>query len=182
MKQYLLCCFAFILLITSNSNAQQDTSQSNNPFTIEAEIGNPSKSINDGFIQLKVLGGSPPYRFEWSNKETALDSNRASSLVEGIEYKVDYSTYEEIMDFYENEKVGKLPPFLRKIIEMCLEDLIITNKKVKETFINQLVRATIKTFFDTTIDELEMIYQYGEEYFERYREELPTKNKKVVSG
>ncbi|MEQ8624306.1 MAG: amino acid carrier protein [Vicingaceae bacterium] len=88
MKQYLLCCFAFILLITSNSNAQQDTSQSNNPFTIEAEIGNPSKSINDGFIELKVLGGSPPYRFEWSNKETALDANRASSLVEGIEYKV----------------------------------------------------------------------------------------------
>lgn len=103
-------------------------------------------------------------------------------VIQGIEYKVDYSTYEEIMDFYENEKIGKLPPFLRKIIEMCLEDLIITNNKVKETFINQLVRATIKTFFDTTIDELEMIYQYGEEYFERYREELPTKNKKVVSG
>jgi hypothetical protein len=103
-------------------------------------------------------------------------------VIQGIKYKVSYSTYEEIMDFYENEEVEEITPFLKRIIEMCVEDLTITNKKMKETFINQSVRAIIKTYFDKTIDEIEMIYEYGEEYFGRYREELPKQNEKIVSG
>jgi hypothetical protein len=111
-------------------------------------------------------------------------------VIQEIDYKVDYSTYEEIMDYYENELVEdeSITPFIRKVIELCVEGLlpkkwiVPTNKEKRETFINQLVRATFKTYFDKTIDEIEMIYQYGEEYFERYREELPTKNKKVVGG
>lgn len=127
-------------------------------------------------------------------------------VIQGIKYKVDYSTYEKVMDFYNdfstsswgfnyNQKgVSDEIPFFqlcndetlwafsKTIIEMCIEDFIITKKKVKEIFINQSVESILKTYFDNSIDEVEMIYQYGEEYFGRYREELPTKNKKVVSG
>ncbi|MFT6995516.1 MAG: AGCS family alanine or glycine:cation symporter, partial [Maribacter sp.] len=49
---------------------------------------NPSSSINDGVIELKVIGGTEPYTFKWSNEETPLDSKRASGLVEGVSYNV----------------------------------------------------------------------------------------------
>ena len=65
---------------------------------------------------------------------------------------------------------------------MCVEDLSITSKKIKKTFINQLTIATLTTFLDSSIDEVEMIYQYGSEYFERYRKELPNQELKLVSG
>jgi hypothetical protein len=123
-------------------------------------------------------------------------------LNQKISYKVDYSTYENIMTFY-NEKCDELFTinnnnigitffqlcdddnvfdFTKQIIEMCVEDLSITSKKIKKTFINQLTIATLTTFLDSSIDEVEMIYQYGSEYFERYRKELPNQELKLVSG
>ena len=126
-------------------------------------------------------------------------------VIQGIKSTVDSSTYEKVMDFYNDFSTSSwgfnynqkgvsdgiffelcddenLWAFSKTIIEMCVEDLSIKNKKVKETFINQSVEATLKTYFDNSIDEVEMIYQYGEEYFGRYREELPTTKTKLVSG
>jgi AGCS family alanine or glycine:cation symporter len=55
---------------------------------IEARITNPSKEINDGQITLKVLNGTPPYTYKWSNQDTPLTSRISSNLVEGMPYTV----------------------------------------------------------------------------------------------
>ncbi|TXD84468.1 hypothetical protein ESY86_05225 [Subsaximicrobium wynnwilliamsii] len=76
------------LLLTTSSQSQQSTSKANDRLRVEAETGNPTSVINDGYIELNVLGGTPPFSFKWSNRETALESNKASGLVEGIPYEV----------------------------------------------------------------------------------------------
>lgn len=55
---------------------------------VNAEVGNPSKVINNGFIELDVEGGTPPYLYKWSNQQTPLDSPRSEGLVEGVPYQV----------------------------------------------------------------------------------------------
>ena len=55
---------------------------------VEAQTGNPTKLINNGFIELDVTGGTPPYQYKWSNQATPLDSPRAEGLAEGIPYTV----------------------------------------------------------------------------------------------
>jgi len=55
---------------------------------IEARITNPSKEINDGQITLKVLNGTPPYTYKWSNQDTPLTSRISTNLVEGMPYTV----------------------------------------------------------------------------------------------
>lgn len=49
---------------------------------------NPSNTINDGVIDLKVEGGTPPYSYKWSNKNTARSASKSLGLVEGIPYSV----------------------------------------------------------------------------------------------
>ena len=55
---------------------------------VQAKVGNPSNLINDGFIDLEVSGGEPPYTYKWSNQSTSLKSERSDGLTEGIPYYV----------------------------------------------------------------------------------------------
>ncbi|MCM4169699.1 hypothetical protein KCTC52924_02297 [Arenibacter antarcticus] len=55
---------------------------------VKETLLNPSVNINDGVIKLEVEGGTPPYQYKWSNQATALTSNQAVGLVEGLAYTV----------------------------------------------------------------------------------------------
>ncbi|WP_423819607.1 amino acid carrier protein [Salinimicrobium sp. TIG7-5_MAKvit] len=55
---------------------------------VEVQVENPSKVINDGFAELQVQGGAPPYQYKWSKKDTPLDAPRAEGLIEGVDYTV----------------------------------------------------------------------------------------------
>ena len=77
MKQYILpLLFSFSLF----STVQQ--------LQVEATLVNPSNILNDGYIELEVLDGTPPYQFKWSNRNTALDSPKAEGLIEEVPYSV----------------------------------------------------------------------------------------------
>ncbi|MDX1543698.1 MAG: amino acid carrier protein [Christiangramia sp.] len=78
MRKYLLSMF-FLFSIFGLSAQELD---------VKAKIGNPSKVINNGFIELDVTGGTPPYQYKWSNQATSLESNRTEGLTEGIPYSV----------------------------------------------------------------------------------------------
>ena len=78
MRKYLLSMF-FLFSILGLS-AQE--------LNVEAKVGNPSRIINDGFVELDVSGGTPPYQYKWSNQSTSLESSKTSGLTEGIPYTV----------------------------------------------------------------------------------------------
>ena len=78
MRKYLLSMF-FLFSIFGLSAQELD---------VKAKIGNPSKVINNGFIELDVTGGTPPYQYKWSNQATSLHSNKTEGLTEGIDYSV----------------------------------------------------------------------------------------------
>jgi AGCS family alanine or glycine:cation symporter len=74
MRKYLL---SLLLLFPVVSLFAQD-------LEVEAKVGNPSLLINDGFIDLKVTGGTPPYSYKWDNQSTSLSSQRSEGITEGI--------------------------------------------------------------------------------------------------
>ncbi|MDX1762030.1 MAG: alanine:cation symporter family protein, partial [Christiangramia sp.] len=78
MRKYLLSMF-FLFSIFGLSAQELD---------VKPKIGNPSNVINNGFIELDVTGGTPPYQYKWSNQSTSLESNRAEGLTEGVSYDV----------------------------------------------------------------------------------------------
>ncbi|TXK75215.1 amino acid carrier protein [Mesonia sp. HuA40] len=85
MRKYLLS-FLFFLLIFSTLQAQEDFNEKD--IKVVPELINPSNLINDGIIELNVTGGVPPYTFKWSDQGTSLKSNKATGVVEGIDYTV----------------------------------------------------------------------------------------------
>ena len=78
MRKYLLS-FLFTVSIFTLSAQELE---------VDAETVNPTKIINDGYIELNVSGGTPPYLYKWSNPDTPLDSPRSEDLVEGVPYSV----------------------------------------------------------------------------------------------
>lgn len=51
---------------------------------VEAKRVNPTSVLNDGYIELEVKGGTPPYQFKWSNQNTPLHSRSSEGLIEGV--------------------------------------------------------------------------------------------------
>ncbi|SFF73956.1 MULTISPECIES: amino acid carrier protein [Salegentibacter] len=78
MRKYLLSMFFLFSILAIN--AQE--------LDVQAKVGNPSNIINNGFIDLEVEGGVPPYKYQWSDPETSLESSRAEGLTEGVPYEV----------------------------------------------------------------------------------------------
>ncbi|MGY5850344.1 amino acid carrier protein [Salegentibacter sp. F14] len=78
MGKYILSLFFLFSFVAINAQELE----------VEAKLGNPSNVINNGFIDLEVSGGAPPYTYKWSNQGTSLDSERAENLTEGIPYSV----------------------------------------------------------------------------------------------
>jgi AGCS family alanine or glycine:cation symporter len=81
----------FCILFSFTALAQDKltfTALAQDKLTINEAVMNPSDLINDGVIDLQVLGGTPPYIYKWSNQSTPLTSNIATGLTEGIPYTV----------------------------------------------------------------------------------------------
>src|SRR5690606_10343350 len=79
MRKYL---FLFLGLVLQFSMYSQE-------LVIKEKTGNASDLINDGFVELEVTGGTPPYTYKWSNPATPLNSPIATGLVEGLPYHVE---------------------------------------------------------------------------------------------
>ncbi|PIY11048.1 MAG: amino acid carrier protein [Flexibacter sp. CG_4_10_14_3_um_filter_32_15] len=47
------------------------------------ETTNPTPSINDGIVVAKIKGGTPPYRYQWSNKATPIVADTCKGNTEG---------------------------------------------------------------------------------------------------
>lgn len=83
-----LVLIPFFLIALLQSNLQANSSPTNDSLKVEVEVINPSSTINNGEIILKVSGGKEPYQYRWSNQNTALTASKATGLIEGKEYTV----------------------------------------------------------------------------------------------
>jgi AGCS family alanine or glycine:cation symporter len=89
MFEYLQYVIILILTIsTTPLRAQAIESTPTQTLGVAAELENPSTTINNGSITLKVSGGTAPYSYKWSDQQTPLTASTASGLVEGMPYQV----------------------------------------------------------------------------------------------
>jgi len=73
--------FSILVLMFSVLSFGQD-------LVINEKLINPSEEINNGAIDVEIIGGTPPYQYKWSNEDTPLASNKAVGLTEGIPYNI----------------------------------------------------------------------------------------------
>lgn len=76
-----------ILMFTAALNAQGNI-EKDKSLSIDLELGNPSREINDGVATVDVKGGKAPYQYKWSNQDTELDSKKSTGLIEGLQHSV----------------------------------------------------------------------------------------------
>ncbi|WBL24832.1 amino acid carrier protein [Zunongwangia sp. HGR-M22] len=62
--------------------------QEDSDFKVTIATSNPSQEINDAEAVVKVQGGTPPYKYKWSQKKTPLDASKATGFIEGREQEV----------------------------------------------------------------------------------------------
>lgn len=85
IKHRLFALLTLLLINVTNAIAQV---QPDGKMTVQLELINPSSEINNGVAKVAVEGGLPPYRYKWSNINTALDSSESYGLIEGMEHSV----------------------------------------------------------------------------------------------
>ena len=55
---------------------------------IAVALQNPTSEIGDATCTASITGGQPPYQFQWSKRDTPLESAVCSSMQEGIPYTI----------------------------------------------------------------------------------------------
>src|SRR5690625_954682 len=85
IKQLLFFLLSFFLIAVGYT---QTEIQPTDEIIIDLQLINPSSKINDGIAEVQVKGGTPPYKYKWSNQNTSLESNRSVDLIEGIDYSI----------------------------------------------------------------------------------------------
>lgn len=81
-------CILFLSFILMSSSYAQSQIDATGDLEISLDLNNPNSEINNGNAQIKVKGGTPPYQYKWSNKNTSLISNRSKGLIEGMNHSV----------------------------------------------------------------------------------------------
>lgn len=87
MKAFLSLFLVFGIIFNSFSQDFSDTkNREADSLTINYTIQNYSSKIRDAQVSVIVMGGTPPYTYRWSDKNTALNSAIAENLTEGKTY------------------------------------------------------------------------------------------------
>ncbi|WP_417887342.1 amino acid carrier protein [Zunongwangia sp.] len=84
IKKYIVFFVFLQICIPSIIIAQNDSSH----MEVSVATSNPTQEINDAEATVKVKGGTPPYKYKWSQKQTPLDASSANGLIEGLEQQV----------------------------------------------------------------------------------------------
>lgn len=87
----LLVFALYIIGVNAQETVQSEPQNNNNQkseLQLEIKLSNKSLKIQDGVARVEVKGGKAPYRYKWSNSNTALTSSESTGLIEGSEYTV----------------------------------------------------------------------------------------------
>lgn len=76
------------LLILFLSSFFLSTGQSGNLRIQDLRTENVTDGINDGTAEILVKGGTPPYKYYWSNENTDTLARKSNGLTEGVAYSV----------------------------------------------------------------------------------------------
>lgn len=81
--QKAISLFSFLILSVFYTSAQ-----STDLIIEDLEIHNVTDQINDATARVEVEGGTPPYRYYWSNVTTDTSASKSNSLVEGTSHSI----------------------------------------------------------------------------------------------